>query len=140
VDKLRVVLSGGLRVTQLSEDGSALTIAVLGEGSYFGAGSLVKEGEIVKAEAHAVGRTQVAVFGVAQLEREFSSERVMDHHRMELLYRRLLASIDLARDVLAVPLPQRMARRGYRERLVPSGSIDADLWRGSTRGSPHKTV
>ena len=111
VDKVWVVLSGGLRVTQLGEDGNALAIAVLGEGSYYSAGSLVKEGEVVKSEAHAAGRTQLAVFGIPQLEREFSSDKLMEQHRMELLYRRLMATVDLARDVLAVPLPQRMARR-----------------------------
>lgn len=127
VAKLWVVLSGGLRVTQLGEDGSALVIAVLGEGSYFGAGALVKDGEVVKSEAHAVGRTQVAAFAVAQLEREFGNDKLMEQHRMELLYRRLSASIDLARDLLAVPLPQRLARRMLGQALAAGRGPEIEL-------------
>ena len=49
--KLWLVLSGGLRVTELNADGDALIAAVLGEGSYYALGSLVKDGERVRSEA-----------------------------------------------------------------------------------------
>ncbi len=138
VDKLWVVLSGALRVTQFGDDGSARTIALLDEGSYYGAGSLVKEGEVVKSEAHAVGRTQLAVFGIPQLDREFSSDKLMENHRMELLYRRLLVTIDLARDAIAVPLPQRLARRLLSQALAAgAGACALVLYVAHARRTEH---
>jgi CRP/FNR family cyclic AMP-dependent transcriptional regulator len=127
VNKLWLVLSGGLRVALLGEDGSAFTVAVLGEGSYYSTGSIVKEGEVVKSEAHAVGSTHVAVFKLAQLELEFGGDKVVEHHRMELLYRRFLSSGDFYRDVLTVPLPQRTARRLLSQALAAGRGPEIEL-------------
>jgi CRP/FNR family transcriptional regulator, cyclic AMP receptor protein len=127
LDKLWVVLFGGLRVTQLGEDGNALVIAVLGEGSYYGAGSLVQAGEVVRSEAHAVGATQVAAFDLRRLDQEFAGDRQMTQHRLQLLHRRLLATIDLAGDVLSVPLPQRMARRLLGQALAAGRGPEIEL-------------
>lgn len=127
VHKLWIVLTGGLRVTRLGEEGSALAVAVLGEGSYYAAGSLVKEGEIVKSEAHAIASTHLAAFKLAHLEREFAGEKGVQQHRMELLYRRFLASADLYRDVLSVPLPQRVARRLLGQALAAGRDPEIEL-------------
>lgn len=127
VDKLWLVLSGGLRVTQLGEDGSAHTIAVLGEGSYYSAGSLVKEGEVGRCEAQAIGGTQVATFDLSRLEHEFGGNEQMTLHRLQLLHRRLLATIALAGDVLAVALPQRMARRLLSQALAAGRGPEIEL-------------
>jgi CRP-like cAMP-binding protein len=127
VDKLWVVLSGGLRVSLLGRDGSGFTVAVLGEGSYYSTGSILREGEVVNSEAHAVGSTHVAVFDVTQLEREFAGDKVMDRHRMELLYRRFLSSSDFYRDLLNVPLPQRLARRLLSQALAAGREPEIEL-------------
>ena len=130
VHKLWLVLSGGLRVTQMDDHGHALTIAVLGEGSYFVSGSLVHDGEVEKSEAHAIGDTHLAVFGLAQLEREFATDKEMTQHRMRLLHRRFSALTELYRDALTVPLPQRLARRLASQALAAGRGPEIEL-RGS---------
>lgn len=127
VRKLWLVLSGGLRVTEVGADGDALTIAVLGEGSYYALGSLVKDGARTKSEAHAIGDTDLAVFELAQLEREFGGQEDVEQHRRLLLYLRFWALADLYRDALAVPLPQRLARRLLSQALAAGRGPDIEL-------------
>ncbi len=127
VDKLWVVLSGGMRLTRLGDDGSALTIATLGEGSYYGAGSLVGEGEVGRVEAHALGSTHLAAFDLSRLEHEFAHDKQMTQHRLQLLHRRLLATIDLVADALTAPLPQRMARRLLSQALAAGRGPEIEL-------------
>ena len=127
VRRLWLVLSGGLRVSEVSADGSALTTAVLGEGSYYALGSLVKEGMRVKSEAHANGNTDTAVFELAQLEREFGDNKDVQHHRRLLLYLRFWALADLYRDALALALPQRLARRLLGQALAAGRGPDIEL-------------
>lgn len=111
VRKLWLVLSGALRVTEVGTKGEALTTAVLGEGSYFAAGSLVKDGVRVKSDARAIGDTELAVFDLGRLEREFGRDPEVNQLRRTLLYLRFCALADLYRDALALPLPERLARR-----------------------------
>lgn len=128
VHKLWAVLSGGLRVTELGDDGSAHTTTVLGEGSYYSAGSLVAEGEVVTSEAHVIGRTQLATFDLSRLEHEFAGDEQIMLHRLRLLHRRLLTVIELAGHVLSVPLPQRMARRLLSQALSAGRGPEIELW------------
>lgn len=127
VHKLWLVLSGGLLVTEVSAQGDALTSAVLGEGSYYSVGSLVKDGALVRSEAHAVGSTDVAVFDLAQMEREFGTDKAVEQHRRLLLYQRFQALADLHRDALAVALPQRLARRLVGQALAAGHGPDIEL-------------
>jgi CRP-like cAMP-binding protein len=127
VRKLWLVLSGALRVSDVSAEGHALTAAVLGEGSYYAVGSLVMDGVRVRSEAHAVGRTDVAVFQVAQLEREFDHDKHVQQHRRHLLYLRFQALADLYRDTLAVALPQRLARRLLAQALTAGRGAEIEL-------------
>lgn len=129
VRRLWLVLSGGLRVTELGTDGNALTTAVLGEGSYFAAGSLVKEGVLVKADAHAIGQTDLAVFELARLEREFGGDQKVQEHRRLLIYLRFAAFADFYRDALTAALPQRVARRLLGQALAAGrrGEIELQL-------------
>ncbi len=127
VNKLWVVLSGAIRVTMVGEDGGAFTVAVLGEGSYYSTGSIVREGEVVNSEAQAVGTTDVAAFKVSQLEAEFADDKLVDHHRKELLYRRFLSAGGFYRDALSVPLTQRMARRLLGHALAAGRGTDIEL-------------
>jgi hypothetical protein len=86
VRRLWLILGGGLRVTELDRHGHAVTLAVLGEGSYFASASLVKDGMPEKWEAHAIGETDLAVFELALLWRCWSAcsrwPRPMGHERL----------------------------------------------------------
>jgi len=127
VRKLWLVLSGGLRVTELTPDGDALTTAVLGEGSYFALGSLVKDGTPVKSEAHAIGHTHLAAFELALIDREFAGDENVQQHRRLLLYFGFSALADFHRDALAVPLPLRLARRLLGHALAAGHVADIEL-------------
>lgn len=127
VRNLWVVLSGGLRIDLLDDDGNAQAGAVLGEGSYFGAGSLMGEGEVVRSEARAVGATRLAVFTLADLKREFAGDEVVAKHKLDLLYRRLLASMDVTRDLLAATVRQRLARRLLGQALAAGRGPEVEL-------------
>lgn len=139
-DKAWLVLTGGLRVAQLGKNGSAVTIAVIGEGSYYSAGSLLK-GEVVESEAHAIGRTAAAAVDMGRVERDFAGDKLVERHIRQLVYRRLRATIDLYRDAVAVPLPQRLARRllgqalaaGHAEVELPISQADLAEMLGASR-------
>ncbi|MBV8379203.1 MAG: Crp/Fnr family transcriptional regulator [Paucibacter sp.] len=127
IHRFWMILSGGLRVTAVSSDGTERTIAVLGEGSYYAAGSLVKDGMSIKSEVHSVGETQLAVFDVMQLEQEFGSDKGFEQYRRALLYQRFWAMADIYRDVLVAPLPQRLARRLLGQALTAGRDPDIEL-------------
>lgn len=127
VRSLWFVLSGGLSVDLLDDDGNARIGAVLGEGSYFGAGSLMGEGEIVKSEVRAIGATHLAVFALTDLEREFAGDEVVARHKLDLLYRRLLASMDVTRDLLAASVRQRVVRRLLGQALAAGRGPEVEL-------------
>jgi CRP-like cAMP-binding protein len=127
VRRLWLVLGGGLRVTELDPHGQVLTLATLGEGSYFASASLVEDGTPEKWEAHAVGTTDLAVFELALLEREFGGDKDVEQHRRVLLYLRFWALTDLYRDALSVALPQRLARRLLGQALAAGQGRDVEL-------------
>ncbi|TAK49338.1 MAG: Crp/Fnr family transcriptional regulator [Betaproteobacteria bacterium] len=126
MDKAWLVLTGGLRVALLGEDGSATPIAVIGEGSYYSAGSLVK-GEVVESEAHAIGRTQAAVFDMSRVDREFAGDKWVEQEKLRLVFRRLMAATEYYRDAVGMPLPQRMARRLLGQALAAGRGAGVEL-------------
>lgn len=107
-ERLWVVLTGGLRVALPCEDGSTVTAAAIGEGSYFSVGSFVKD-ESVQSEAHTIGRTELAVFDMRHVREEFANDPV--EPLLQFLYRRFDAVLTAYRDLMTVPLPQLLARR-----------------------------
>ncbi|MBV8501283.1 MAG: Crp/Fnr family transcriptional regulator [Paucibacter sp.] len=123
-----MILSGGLRVSVLSSDGSARTIAVLGEGSYYAVGALAKDGISAKSEVHSLGDTRLAVFDVLQLELEFSSDKGFEQCRRLLIYQRVWAIADLYGDLLDAPLQRRLARRLLGQALSAGRDPDIELW------------
>jgi len=109
-NKVWLVLKGGMRVALANDGGGVTTVAVLGEGSYYSAGSLVK-GKSVPSDAVAIGRTELAAFETSRVHQEFAGDDAMEQFVRQLIVRRLEATIDLLRDAVAVPLSQRLARR-----------------------------
>lgn len=126
MNRLWVMLTGGLRVALATSDGGAVTIAVIGEGSYYPASSLVT-GEVVESEAHAIGRAQAAVFDMSRVEREFAGDERVQQHKMQLIFRRFRAAIELYRDAITAPLPQRMARRLLTQALAAGHGAEVEL-------------
>jgi CRP-like cAMP-binding protein len=109
-DKLLVLLRGGLRISLPNEDGTSFVVAVIGEGSFFSPASLVK-GELHRADAYAIGRTNAAEFAMSEVRREFHGDQEIESHAKGRLLEVLAAVANVYRDAVVLPLAQALPRR-----------------------------
>ena len=90
--------------------GGVAALAIIGEGSYYSAGAFTAE-DVIPTEAVSVGRTDMARFEVGRIRKAFQGDQTIADFLVQLVARRLMATIGSYRDVVAAPLPERLARR-----------------------------
>jgi CRP/FNR family cyclic AMP-dependent transcriptional regulator len=116
--KLWLVLEGGLRVAWPSGQ-QPVTIAVMGEGSFYGIGAFV-EGASVETMAIAERGTVTAVIDAEDLQRARKADSDIAALIPRLVLVRFEALLSLYADAVSAPLPQRLARRLVSQALASS--------------------
>jgi len=107
---LWIIMSGGLRLSAVTSRGREFVYAMLGPGSYYGLGSMLR-GRGTPTDVHAVGRTAVAVLDYAKLLALLDERPRLWRHVATLLNHRLTIAMEILRDISAVPIRQRVVRR-----------------------------
>lgn len=119
--KLWLVLSGGLRVSMPSADGKDVTLAVIGEGSFYSDGSFV-EGAFIETECRAERETTVAVINGRDMREIEATDADVKSMIPKFMLARIQSIISLFADAVSAPLPRRLARRLLSQALT-SGRI-----------------
>ena len=109
-DQLWIILSGAVRVSNVTPGTKEYVYAVLGPGSYFGLATAVRRAAFT-ADARAFGATDLAVFRGDALCAMLDERPVLWRHVTTLLSRRLRLALLTLRDNAVAPLPERIARR-----------------------------
>lgn len=107
---LWVVVEGSLRLSTVTRAGREFVYAVIGPGNHFGLGSVLR-GKTPPSDAHATGRTTLAVFDGPSLLALFDERPRLWRHMANLIYMRLTLAMVTLRDINVAPLPQRIVRR-----------------------------
>jgi CRP/FNR family transcriptional regulator, cyclic AMP receptor protein len=121
VEKVWVVLDGAISCSMLSAEGESITVAALGEGSYFGTAALAGDA-FTPLQASAIGRTEVAILDLAALKPLLGANEEGKHLIGTILHRRMLATISLYRDAVSAPLLERIVRRLLNQALAAGRS------------------
>src|SRR5258706_1410616 len=103
-------MQGCLRLSSVSAGGSEFVYALLGPGSYFGVGSMLR-GKGPPTDVHAAGPTVLGVLDGAKVLALFDERPRLWRHVAVLLYTRLTLALMVLRDVSVAPLKQRVTRR-----------------------------
>jgi len=142
-DRLWIILSGAVRVSNQTPGSKEYVYAVLGPGSYFGLATAVHDAPFA-ADARAFGATDLAAFRSDALAALVEERPRLWRHVSELLSRRLRLALLIMRDNSVAPLPERIARRllghalssdvrGLRQVQVRMTQADLALMLGSSR-------
>ncbi|HXI36697.1 MAG TPA: Crp/Fnr family transcriptional regulator [Burkholderiales bacterium] len=107
---LWIVVEGCLRLSTVTRAGKEFLYAMIGPGNYFGLGSVLR-GKSPPSDAHAAGRTTLAVLDGPALLALFDERPRLWRHMANLIYMRLTLAMVTLRDVNVAPLPQRIVRR-----------------------------
>jgi len=107
---LWIVIEGALRLSTVTRGGKEFVYAVIGPGNHFGLGSVLR-GKTPPTDAHAAGRTTLALLDGPSLVALFDERPRLWRHMANLLYMRLTLAMVTLRDVNVAPLPQRIVRR-----------------------------
>lgn len=125
--KFWLVLTGGLRVGWSAPGGKTTTVAIIGVGSFYSAGAFV-EGALMQAECRAERDTTCAVIDGGSLRALEESDADIRALLPRLMLGRLHAVMSLYADVIAAPLPVRLARRLMSQAMTSCRrSADADV-------------
>lgn len=120
-DKVWLVLRGCLRVSSVSDAGREFVHEMLGPGSLYGLGNVLR-GSVQQAHAHAAGPASVAAIDGAALLRLLAERPRLWLPLTALLQRRLSDMLALLDGQSAAPLHRRIARRLLAQ-LVTCGKV-----------------
>jgi CRP-like cAMP-binding protein len=109
-DQFWIVVTGCLRVSTVAPNGKEFVFAMLGPGSFFGLGNVLR-GVGTPLDAHSAGATSLAVLDGTRLLALLDARPHLWRHMTTLLHRRLTLAMTTLRDFSVAPLPQRIARR-----------------------------
>jgi CRP-like cAMP-binding protein len=105
-----IVVSGCIRLSAASRSGGEFVYALLGPGSFYGIGNVIK-GINTRAEAHASGETEIAVSDGAMLLALLDRTPRLWRAIAVLLHRRLTHAMWAMRDNSVATLRERIVRR-----------------------------
>jgi len=124
--RLWLIVSGALRLSLPSPDRPAVTIAVIGPGSYYSVGALVGSRESI-TDSHAIGETELAMIESEALLEAVKRDAVLGPYLATLVVRRINALVLLIADVRNASLETRLARRMLSQALAQGERRAAEL-------------
>jgi len=149
-DRLWIILSGAVRVSNQTPGSKEYVYAVLGPGSYFGLATAVHDAPF-PADARAFGATDLAAFRGDALAAMVEERPSLWRYVSDLLSRRLRLALLIMRDNSVAPLPERIARRllghalssdvrGLQEVQVRMTQTDLALMLGGSRSRTNAAI
>jgi len=122
---LWIVMQGCLRLSSVTSRGSEFVYAMLGPGSYFGLGSMLRNKGTL-TDVHADGPTAVAALDYAKLLALLDERPRLWRHVAGLLNTRLNIAMMILRDISVVPLRQRVVHRLLGQAMSSGADVAGD--------------